>query len=232
MMKITKSLLLLATLGVHSANAINLSCIPNTVGDLTKCVLETCAVQADECLYTTTADETCSEFETSCSELMTECCPAGCKNAAANLLDCATGDLCGPFSCGARRALQAEPSPPFSRKLELGGAICVSEATAAYTSCLINNCLGADKTCGFMETDADNCQDIAEFCPTVNACCPKCQESLESLLECSTGDLCGDFDCDKGTVDTMDTTTTPAGGGATPDVMTALGASFAMLFLA
>ena len=99
---------------------VGLWCLLETVSGLTQCVLETCAVEANECIYSTIAYDTCAQFESTCNGLLDECCSGGCKTAAANLLDCATGDICDPFTCGARRALQAEPSPPFSRKLELG----------------------------------------------------------------------------------------------------------------
>ena len=88
----------------------------------------------------------------------------------------------------------------------------MSEATTAYTKCLINNCPGADAACTMMAKDGDTCQDVADFCPTVNECCPACQTSLEALLDCSTGDICKAFDCAAGTV--ADTTPPDTSGGA------------------
>lgn len=174
-----------------------LQCLSQTTKGVTNCVINECAAQADACTFTSSGEDTCGDLSTSCTDLSNECC-TGCDTQIASLLNCVTGTICdGTIDCSLSRRLHEEEQE--AKKVEevprflqadnpLEGFDCLSEATGAYTKCVLNKCPGADKACTGTATDGDTCDDVTNMCKAVTAdCCPDCQGDLEKLLNCATG---------------------------------------------
>ncbi|KAL3899224.1 MAG: hypothetical protein SGARI_006507, partial [Bacillariaceae sp.] len=205
-MKFSVCALLLAALAQPTASEeFFQACFATSVFEWTTCAIENCLVlpgeEACEQEDALVVDE-CDVLEELCSAVTDDCC-VDCGGELSTMMNCIIGDLlevpcADALACSAAAGRELEvAAPPKERKLN---TVCISEATRAYTNCVINKCPAADAACtNPAPGDGDTCADVSSMCAAVSQeCCPECATELSALATCSTGGKC-QADCATGT---------------------------------